>query len=124
MPFNKEEFFDYFAETFDLNREDVKDIILNDWAAREVAEMTLFGKRKSTDVRPFVTDDDTGDILMGPELFQTLLLGYQTDLLKQPKFARMARKWDKRRAEQEKTIREQKQKLKDLGHPRHDDYNE
>ena len=81
-----------FAESFELNPEDVKEIILTDWCARESFEIRMFGKRESLPVQPFVYNDD-GKLVKGNELFQTLYSDYMTAMIKDHDLLDKSQKW-------------------------------
>ena len=53
--------------------------IVTDWVAREAAEITLFGKRRTSNVSPFQFDNFT-NIILGDDLFRLLKAEHTKDL--------------------------------------------
>jgi len=70
---------DALAQAFELTLEEVREIALADWCARETAELDVYGKRKLLPVLPFIYDDDN-KLIRGSQLKEILSSDYRTAL--------------------------------------------
>jgi hypothetical protein len=54
----RDEILEMFAGAFEVTVDEVKELIICDWCAREAAELEIFGERRTSEVKPFLEEVD------------------------------------------------------------------